>query len=293
MKTYLRHRILNVIDVKELLALEYLDFEGRYKEYVESHGFWELCYIEKGQISLLLKEERITLLEKELILIPPDCSHSYSSGKGNENRAFVICFESPSHTLKPLGGIHFTADESQLYCMERMIEESRHTFRMNENDLLEVVDLPNFGGQQMIILQLEYLLISMLRRLSSEKNAGIVFLSGEKFYSDLTAVIINYFRENIHDQLSLDDICSKFNYSRSFLCKTFKKQTGESLIACFNRLKIDEAKKLLEETALSAADISGSLGFSDAKYFGVLFKQHTGLPPILYREQHTKNKQKN
>ena len=38
MKTYLRHRIQNVVDVKELIALEYLDFEGKYKEYVEKHN---------------------------------------------------------------------------------------------------------------------------------------------------------------------------------------------------------------------------------------------------------------
>ena len=51
MKTYLRHKIVNVIDVKGLVALEYLDFEGRYKEYVEQHDFWELCYVEEGKIS--------------------------------------------------------------------------------------------------------------------------------------------------------------------------------------------------------------------------------------------------
>ena len=49
MKTYLRHRISNVVDVKELIVFEYLDFEGKYKDYSESHDFWELCYVEKGE----------------------------------------------------------------------------------------------------------------------------------------------------------------------------------------------------------------------------------------------------
>ena len=42
MKTYLRHKICNVIDIKDLIALEYLDFEGKYRDYVEAHDFWEL-----------------------------------------------------------------------------------------------------------------------------------------------------------------------------------------------------------------------------------------------------------
>ena len=52
MKTYLRHKSLNVIDIKELIALEYLDFEGTYKDYVEKHDFWEICYVKKGSISV-------------------------------------------------------------------------------------------------------------------------------------------------------------------------------------------------------------------------------------------------
>ena len=41
MKTYLRHKISNVVDVKELIAFEYLDFEGKYKEYSESCKLFE------------------------------------------------------------------------------------------------------------------------------------------------------------------------------------------------------------------------------------------------------------
>ena len=54
MKTYLRHKICNVIDIKELIALEYLDFEGKYRDYAEAHDFWELCYVTNGSIQVLL-----------------------------------------------------------------------------------------------------------------------------------------------------------------------------------------------------------------------------------------------
>ena len=57
MKTYLRHKISNVIDVKELIVLEYLDFEGKYKNYVEQHDFWELCFVQEGEITLTMNGE--------------------------------------------------------------------------------------------------------------------------------------------------------------------------------------------------------------------------------------------
>lgn len=283
MKTYLRHRILNVIDVKELIALEYLDFEGKYSGYTENHDFWEICYVECGCVTLTIEDSKQTLTDNQIMLIPPNTEHSYYSAEGNQSKAFVICFESFSAMLRAIGGMHFSLQEGLADCMNKIIEESSKTFFMNEKEHLEVIDSPNFGGQQAIILQLEYLLICLIRHLSAEENAEIVFLSGDKFYADLVDVVVRFFRKNLHKKLTLDDICNRFNYSRSFICKTFKEQTGETLFTCFNRLKMDEAKKLLEETEMSVTDISSSLGFREVKYFDVLFKKHTGASPLNYR----------
>ena len=284
MKTYLRHRSLNVIDVKELIALEYLDFEGKYKNYVEKHDFCELCYVEKGNIELCLENERLMLCRDSIVFIEPDTVHSYFSENGNSNKVFVICFECPSHPLKALSGVRFSPDDSRSYCVKKIIEECKNTFRTNENDQLELLSSPSFGGQQAIILQLEYLLIDLLRQLSSEKNSDIVFLNGEKFYPDLVDIIVGYLRSNVNRKVTLDDICDKFNYSRSFICKIFKEQTGESLITYFNKLKIEEAKRLLSDTEMSISSISELLGFSEAKYFGVMFKKQVGISPAAYRK---------
>ena len=287
MKTYLRHRSLNVIDVKELIALEYLDFEGKYKNYVEKHDFYELCYVDEGEITLISDDTKYELCKNDIVLIKPNAMHSYFSKKGNKNKVFVICFESPSHTLKPLTETVFSLDESLIYCIQKIIEENKNTFKMNENDLLELLSFPSFGGQQAIIIQLEYLLIGLLRNLSSNKNPAVVFLNGEKFYADLVDIIIGYLKSNIQQKITLGDICDKFNYSRSFICKIFKEQTGESLITYFNKLKIEEAKKILKETDISITDISELLGFAEAKYFGATFKKHVGISPLAYREAET------
>ena len=284
MKTYLRHKILNVVDIKGLTALEYLDFEGKYRQYTESHDFWELCYVEEGEITLVSKKGEEKLKKDQIILIEPNTTHSYFSNKGNKNKAFVICFESFSHALKVLSSIKFSLTEIQINCISTIISESKNTFKMNDKDLLEVLPSPNFAGQQVILLNLEYLFIMLIRQLSLERNPEIVFLNKEKFYQDLTEIIIKYFSENLNKKLTLDDICKKFNYSRSFLCKKFKEVTGESLIGAFNRMKIEEARKMLLKTDASVSDISCSLGFDEVKYFDYLFKKYTGVSPTKLRE---------
>jgi AraC-like DNA-binding protein len=186
--------------------------------------------------------------------------------------------------LRALTGVVFSADDELIYCIRRIIDECKSTFRMNENELLELLPSHSFGGQQAIILQLEYLLIRLLRQLSAEKNSRVVFLNGENFYPDLVEIIAGYLKNNTGKKITLDDICERFNYSRSFICKIFKEQTGQTVITYFNRLKTEEAKRLLSETKMSVTEISETLGFSEAKYFGMLFRKQVGISPLSYRE---------
>ncbi len=284
MKKYLRHKSLNVVDVKELIALEYLDFEGKYKDYVEKHDFWEVCFVERGKVDIVLGEERQSLSAEDIIFIAPDTVHSYFSENGNKTRAFVVCFACSSQALKSLSGMRFSLDAIQLNCVKKIISEFPGTFRMNEEDVMEVLASPSFGGQQLIILQLEYLLICLIRKLSVEKNPEIIFLNDEKFYAGVVDVLKAFLRENVNRKLTLADICNKVNYSRSFLCKTFREQTGETLFAYFNRLKVAEAKRQLVQTQASVGNISRALGFSEAKYFGAMFKKLVGMSPSEYRK---------
>lgn len=111
MKTYLRHKIANVIDVKELIALEFLDFEGKYKDYTEKHDFWELCWVQEGEVVLSVNGVACKLCENEVVLIAPGQTHSYRSAKGNESCAFVICFESGSYAVRLLWTIGCSPDQ--------------------------------------------------------------------------------------------------------------------------------------------------------------------------------------
>lgn len=290
MKTYLRHKIHNVISIKELAAMEYLDFAGKYKDYIDCHNFWEMCYVEAGATTLNIEGESIPLKTGNVAFVPPEKKHFYTTDNIAECRAFVVCFETFSYDIKTLGGMAFALDAGLKDCVEKVIDEYTHTFFTDDEDHLVVLKNPNFGGQQSIILLLEYMIIQLLRRLSVEKNPDVIFLNKDDFYAKLTDIIIDYFRTNVNSKLSLTDVCNKVNYSRSFLCKVFKAQTGETLSSYFNRLKIQESQKLLDETNMSITDISKELAFTDVKYFGSLFKKIVGMTPSEYKKASKKKK---
>jgi transcriptional regulator GlxA family with amidase domain len=67
------------------------------------------------------------------------------------------------------------------------------------------------------------------------------------------------------------------------LKRRFKAATGSTFIEYVQHLRIEEAKRLLETSTLSADDVSAQVGYEDHSFFRRLFKRLTGLKPREYR----------
>ena len=67
------------------------------------------------------------------------------------------------------------------------------------------------------------------------------------------------------------------------LKRRFKRATGMALLDYVQNLRIEDAKRLLESSALAVDDISFEVGYEDPSFFRRLFKRRTGLSPVKYR----------
>ncbi|MXO59927.1 helix-turn-helix domain-containing protein [Altererythrobacter salegens] len=67
------------------------------------------------------------------------------------------------------------------------------------------------------------------------------------------------------------------------LKRRFKAATGVALIDYVQNLRIEEAKRLLEEDAAAVDEIAAEVGYDNAAFFRRLFKRLTGLNPGEYR----------
>ncbi|HVY64721.1 MAG TPA: AraC family transcriptional regulator [Gammaproteobacteria bacterium] len=67
------------------------------------------------------------------------------------------------------------------------------------------------------------------------------------------------------------------------LKRRFKAATGSTFIDYVQNLRIEEAKRLLETTALNADEIGARVGYEDHSFFRKLFRRLTGVRPGEYR----------
>lgn len=86
-----------------------------------------------------------------------------------------------------------------------------------------------------------------------------------------------------NSDLSLILLADKFEMSEVYTSTFFKEQTGENFYSYLQNLRIEEAKKLLEQTNLSIAEISSSVGYSSYNTFSKTFKRMVGMSASDFR----------
>jgi two-component system response regulator YesN len=93
---------------------------------------------------------------------------------------------------------------------------------------------------------------------------------------------IMYIRFHYSEKLTLDDIAEKVNLNQSYLCRIFKKETGENIFHYINKLRMERAAELILGGNRYISEIASMVGIDDQFYFTRLFKKHFGTAPTEY-----------
>ena len=92
-----------------------------------------------------------------------------------------------------------------------------------------------------------------------------------------------FIRQNYASDLNLSTVARKVGLSPGYFSAVFKKEMGIGFADFLNQCRIEQAKKLLEETGLKVVAVSKSAGFSSPRYFSRVFKNVVGVRPSEYR----------
>ncbi len=94
---------------------------------------------------------------------------------------------------------------------------------------------------------------------------------------------IEFMRDNLHLPLSLADLAGSAGLSPYHFLRVFRASTGLPPRRFLTRMRVDVARRRLEDSDLSVTDIARQCGFSSASQFSTAFRRETGMAPRAFR----------
>jgi transcriptional regulator GlxA family with amidase domain len=98
-----------------------------------------------------------------------------------------------------------------------------------------------------------------------------------------------YIEQNYSTNISIDQVSALTNTGKRNFIRRFKAATNNTPIEYLQRVRIEAAKKALEDKNLQLNEVMNITGYEDAKTFRVVFKKITGLSPRDYRKKYARN----
>ena len=95
--------------------------------------------------------------------------------------------------------------------------------------------------------------------------------------------MLAYIEKNYKEDLKLEDLAGEFNFNYHYLSAYFSQQMQEGFSDYLNRVRINKACKLLQESTLPISQISSEVGYAEHSYFCRVFKKVTGETPSVWR----------
>lgn len=282
---YIKHNLANLININKIVTIHYYEFDKDYNFSGESHNFWEMVYVDSGNIKITANNKTTHLKQGEVIFHKPNEFHTLCVDNNQPSNVFVISFECSSESMNFFKEKVMTVPGKLKKHISLIIEEYNETFfPMSPKDVkLLLKETFPVGSQQMIKTYLEQFLILLIRQEQSGKNMR-VFPSKESMQNHLVSQMMNYIDENIYKDISTSEICKRMSCSRAYLSKIFKRETDYTILEYILVQKIKVAKKLIREKNMNFTQISDKLGFDNPHYFSRVFKRITNMTPTDYKK---------
>lgn len=277
------------IEIDGFYTIYYFEHNKDYSKMPEKHNYWEIVYVDEGEIVAIVDGKAKTLTQGTVIFHEPNEPHAHIANKKNPHNILVVTFETQSTPMDFFRKKIFMLDEHSKAVLSLFLEEASKSIgpppwiydyecEVDENEM-------PIGGTQLTTYYFTEFLLGLIRKSTVVKEASSLreaLRLGET--NPLIQIIIEKMKQAVYSQLTLDDICEMFMLGKSKLTSEFKKYTGKSPMKYYKSVKIKEAKKLLRQDELSVSEISEKLGYSTIHIFSRAFKNEVGFSPLEYKK---------
>jgi len=240
----------------------------------EGVDYYILIYCTAGEGWYKIAERTYTICENQYIVLPPDTPYSFGANTKNPWTIYWLHFKGTlsSFFFKTPMLPHQILPETDSRLQDRiqLFEEIYDNLELSYHS-----DHYSYASLCLYHFLASFKFVEQFRRV---RNRDV----REHEFSEK---VLYYMRENVENNLTLEQLAKQFNLSTSHFSTRFRQDTKQSPIKYFITLKIEKSCQYLELTTMKISEIYPKLGFQDAAYFSRIFTKIMGISPSKYRER--------
>lgn len=279
---YGKNSIKIAINVRQIMSIHYFEFKADYSFVSDIHNYWELVYVDRGKAIAKAGDRVEHLSAGEIIFHKPGEYHAIASDPAEPPAVFIVTFYCTSKDMKFFADRRMNVPTPLRKYIVEMISDGKEAYYLEEDSPIEAElrKRPDalFGSEQLIKLNLEMLLLKLIRSSVLPK----VDADKEKNYDKLTRAVMDILTNCVYGRITVDAISKQLGFSRTYISAVFKENCGKTITEQLSDMKISEAKYLLRKEMYTVSQISDFLCYDNPHYFCRVFKQRTGMTPSQY-----------
>lgn len=270
------------------------------ESHLHAHEFIEIAYVVSGRGIHCIGDKEYSVSKGDVFIINYDIPHEFRSlPNPTEPRLWVYnCVFTPEFLDYKLVNCKDFYDVSHHFLFRSLfLDEIQdiNDIKLLDSESLGIEEIYEKmyreyrtkaqGYVEILRAYVIELLITIFRLY--KKNADL----GESLGNQRIKIIdrvIKYMKDNYSKELKLEDLSTIAFLSPNYFSKLFKECTSMTISEYIQKIRIEEASRLLKKTDKKVIDIAYEVGYKDIKFFNQIFKRINGKTPGEYRK-FTKN----
>lgn len=221
-----------------------------------SHRCWEVVFYNTCSGVSKIGNEEFPFRNNSFAVIPPDCPHNELHCETGS--LIYVGFSTDDLRVRP--GIY---GDTENRLMERLVHLILSVFRTRFSDS---------DGSDELIGNLLHAMVLLLNRVCNESHIRQPDLLYARRFID----------ENMNWKIDFTGLAKSMGMTFDLFRRSFKKKYGVSPKNYLIDLRLEKAKKMLEEPDRNCTQVALECGFSSSAQFSTMFREKYGITPKKY-----------
>lgn len=247
------------------------------------HIFFELVYVVSGTATHHLGNETTQLHAGDYFIIDTGSIHCYQNVDDFE---IVNCLFLPEYIDRALSECPslslLLSNQALRFGVPVDIRAADRVFHDSDGSIFRIIQTmeqehaqQDMGYMELLRCHLTQVLVSLVRASRDVEQLCTPHKA--------TTAVLEYLRTHFSEPLSLETLSHRVGYIPQYISSLFHKDTGMTLQEYLQKLRIEEACRLMSQQGARITDIASTVGYGDVKHFSKVFRRHKGVSPREFR----------